>query len=84
MTTKFPSASVTYGSAASGQGNNREIPLSEGGGIDPTTGKPFKAGAFAAGVGAPESAAEGYERRHGGDDDVRGNVRQGEGQTGKP
>jgi hypothetical protein len=75
---------VTYGSAASGQGNNREIPLSEGGSIDPSTGKPFKAGAFTAGVGAPERAAEGYAERHGGDDAVRGNVRQGQGQTGKP
>jgi len=36
---KFPGAEVTYGSAASGAGGNREIPLSEGGDIDPRTGK---------------------------------------------
>jgi hypothetical protein len=57
VTNKFPGSTVTYGSAASGQGNNREIPLSEGGSIDPSTGKPFKAAAFTAGVGAPERAA---------------------------
>ncbi|KAK3214690.1 hypothetical protein GRF29_19g984010 [Pseudopithomyces chartarum] len=36
---KFPGAQVTYGSAASGQGNNRDIPLSEGGDINPKTGQ---------------------------------------------
>jgi len=30
---------VTYGSAASGQGDNREIPDEEGGGINPETGR---------------------------------------------
>lgn len=30
---------MTYGSAASGAGNNRDIPLSEGGDINPNTGK---------------------------------------------
>lgn len=37
--TKFPGAKVTYGSAASGAGGNREIPVEEGGSIDPVTGK---------------------------------------------
>jgi hypothetical protein len=36
---KFPGAKVTYGSGASGAGDNREIPLSEGGDVDPRTGK---------------------------------------------
>ena len=36
---KFPGASVTYGSAASGAGNNREIPDSEGGNINSQTGR---------------------------------------------
>lgn len=36
---KFPGAQVTYGSAASGAGNNRDIPLSEGGDINPKTGQ---------------------------------------------
>lgn len=31
---KFPGGSVTYGSAASGRGDNREIPESEGGSMD--------------------------------------------------
>ncbi|KAF2848440.1 hypothetical protein T440DRAFT_428974 [Plenodomus tracheiphilus IPT5] len=73
---KFAGAEVTYGSAASGQGNNREIPLNEGGGINPTTGKPYKAGDFAhGGVGAPEARDEAYAQHQGGNDDVRGNVR---------
>ncbi|KAI8930821.1 hypothetical protein NX059_011844 [Plenodomus lindquistii] len=73
---KFPGAQVTYGSAASGAGNNREIPLNEGGGLNPTTGKPYKAGDFAdGGVGAPEARDETYARNQGGEDDVRGTVR---------
>lgn len=36
---KFPGADVTYGSSASGASDNREIPLSEGGDINPRTGK---------------------------------------------
>ena len=36
---KFPGANVIYGSAASGAGDNREIPLSEGGDLNPRTGK---------------------------------------------
>ena len=36
---KFPGSTATYGSAASGAGDNREIPLSEGGDINPDTGK---------------------------------------------
>jgi hypothetical protein len=30
---KFPGAKVTYGSAASGAGDNREIPVEEGGDV---------------------------------------------------
>lgn len=36
---KFPGADVLYGSGASGAGDNREIPLSEGGDLDPRTGQ---------------------------------------------
>jgi hypothetical protein len=39
VTKKFPGSEVIYGSAASGAGDNREIPLSEGGGLDPKTGR---------------------------------------------
>jgi len=38
---KFPGATVTYGSAASGAGDNREIPDEEGGGINPQTKRYF-------------------------------------------
>lgn len=34
MTSKFPGSVVVIGSAASGAGDNREIPVEEGGGID--------------------------------------------------
>ncbi|TKA30686.1 hypothetical protein B0A50_02406 [Salinomyces thailandicus] len=79
---KFPGASVTYGSAASGAGDNREIPLSEGGDINPTTGKPYKAGDFE-GTGGPEDKARAFAEAQGGSDDVRGNIRQG-GETIRP
>ena len=36
---KFPGSTVTYGSSASGAGDNREIPVSEGGDVNPDTGK---------------------------------------------
>ena len=39
VTQKFPGSTFTYGSAASGQGDNREIPDEEGGGINPQTGR---------------------------------------------
>ena len=73
---------MTYGSAASGAGDNREIPLSEGSDIDPRTGKPYKARDFE-GEGGPEDKAESYAREFGGEDDVRGNVRVG-GSTVRP
>ncbi|KAF2655431.1 hypothetical protein K491DRAFT_692896 [Lophiostoma macrostomum CBS 122681] len=71
---KFPGADVTYGSAASGAGDNREIPLSEGGDLDPRTGKPYKAKDFE-GLGGPEDKDRKYAEEQGGNDDVRGNVR---------
>jgi hypothetical protein len=39
VTRKFPGSTVTYGSAASGAGDNRKIPLEEGGDIDRATGQ---------------------------------------------
>ena len=36
---KFPGAEVTYGSAASGAGDNREIPAKEGGDVHKDTGR---------------------------------------------
>ncbi|KAJ4404316.1 hypothetical protein N0V91_006010 [Didymella pomorum] len=81
---KFPGATVTVGSGASGAGNNRDIPLSEGGDINPATGQLYKAGDFEKGVGAPEVRDASYARNHGGEPDADAPVRQGQGQTGKP
>jgi hypothetical protein len=81
---KFPGATVTVGSGASGAGNNRDIPESEGGDINPATGKPYKAGDFEKGVGAPEVKNASYAKNHGGEPDADAPVRQGQGQTGKP
>lgn len=36
---RFPGATVSYGSEASGAGGNRTIPPEEGGGINPETGQ---------------------------------------------
>ena len=36
VTSKFPGSAVVVGSAASGAGDNREIPVEEGGDIDKT------------------------------------------------
>ena len=81
---KFPGATVTVGSGASGAGNNRDIPESEGGDINPATGKLYKAGDFEKGVGAPEVKDASYAKNHGGEPDANAPVRQGQGQTGKP
>jgi len=81
---KFPGATVTVGSGASGAGNNRDIPLSEGGDINPATGQLYKAGDFEKGVGAPEQRDVSYAANHGGEPDANAPVRQGQGQTGKP
>ncbi|EAT86805.1 hypothetical protein HBI56_131560 [Parastagonospora nodorum] len=75
VTTKFPGSTVEYGTGAS---NNRTIPESEGGSVNPATGKLYKAGDYAhGGVGAPEARLEGYAKNHGGEDDVRGNTVDG-------
>jgi hypothetical protein len=74
-TAKFPGSTVEYGTGGS---LNREIPASEGGDVNPATGKMYKAGDFArGGVGAPEEAAKAYARNHGGEDDVGGNTVDG-------
>ncbi|KAI9659085.1 MAG: hypothetical protein M1821_002045 [Bathelium mastoideum] len=73
---KFPGAEVTYGSAASGAGDNREIPLSEGGEINPATGQPTKARDFE-GPGGLAEKAQALAEENPGSDDVQSNVRQG-------
>jgi len=74
VTNKFPGSTVTYGSAASGQGDNREIPESEGGGFNPKTGQPTKARDFEGEGGLEEKAAK-YVADQPGNDDVRENIR---------
>ncbi|OCL01787.1 hypothetical protein AOQ84DRAFT_328463, partial [Glonium stellatum] len=71
---KSSGASVIYGSGASGAGDNREIPLEEGGDINPRTGKPYKARDFE-GPGGPEDKQRLHARANPGDDDARANVR---------
>ncbi|KAI9692553.1 MAG: hypothetical protein M1822_006784 [Bathelium mastoideum] len=73
---KFPGAEVTYGSAASGAGDNREISLSEGGEINPATGQPTKARDFE-GPGGLAEKAQALAEENPGSDDVQSNVRQG-------
>jgi len=102
---KFPGSSVTYGSAASDAGDNREIPVEEGGDVNPDTGKYvppcpltllpllcrtkltsgfcprlFKARDYE-GLGGPEDKAQAFSEAHGGDNAVRGNIRQ-QGESG--
>ncbi|KAG9654467.1 hypothetical protein KCU98_g6819, partial [Aureobasidium melanogenum] len=72
VTNKFPGAEVNVGST--GSSNNQGIPLSEGGDINPATGKLHKAGEFE-GPGGPETKAQLHARDQGGDDSVRSNIR---------
>ena len=68
---------MKIGSAATG----RQVPLDEGGEIKPD-GQVTKDTDFE-GVGGPEDKARLDEVNRGGDDDVRGNIRQG-GETRRP
>ncbi|KAL8740586.1 MAG: hypothetical protein Q9190_006733 [Brigantiaea leucoxantha] len=82
VTAKFPGSTLKVGSAASGAGDNREIPVDEGGDIISKPGEksgvghPTKARDFE-GPGGPETKAQLYEQENPGNDDVRGNIRQG-------
>ncbi|MCJ1307714.1 hypothetical protein MMC25_001362 [Agyrium rufum] len=78
---KYPGGSVITGSAASGAGDNREIPVEEGGSIN-KLGRATKARDFE-GEGGPEEKQHKYEQENPGNDDVRGNIRQG-GETIRP
>lgn len=53
VSNKFPGANVTYGSEATG----REVPLSDGGDINPSTGKLYKDTAFDGAGGKNEEHA---------------------------
>lgn len=65
-----------------GASDNRQIPLSEGGSINPETGKQTKAADFQ-GTGGPEDKAALAAEQRPGDDDIRSNIRQG-GETVRP
>ena len=72
MTRKFPGSTAEYGSKVSGAGDNREIPVEEGGDIHKGTGRPTKARDFdqgEAGEGPEYIAREAAEER-GGDQDT--------------
>jgi len=75
VTNKFPGSTAEYGSKVSGAGDNREIPLEEGGDIQKGTGRPTKAGDFEGEAGeGPEHKAQKYAEEFGGNDDVRSNI----------
>ncbi|KAF6218425.1 hypothetical protein HO133_005774 [Letharia lupina] len=82
VTDRFPGSTIKVGSAASGAGDNREIPVDEGGdliskpGEKGGSGHPTKARDFE-GPGGPETKQAIYEEANPGNDDVRNNVRQG-------
>jgi hypothetical protein len=77
VTNKFPGSTAEYGSKVSGAGDNREIPVEEGGDIQKGTGRPTKAGDFD--QGAPGEGPEDISRRaaedRGGDNDVVSNTK---------
>ncbi|KAL3424295.1 hypothetical protein PVAG01_03576 [Phlyctema vagabunda] len=66
---RFPGAQVSYGSAASGGGDHREIPKSEGGDVL-KSGRTTKAKDFE-GQAGPEDKADLDRRDRGGGDDVQ-------------
>ncbi|MCJ1293793.1 hypothetical protein MMC34_005349 [Xylographa carneopallida] len=73
VTSKFPGSTVTIGSAASGAGDNREIPVEEGGDIN-KLGQPTKARDFE-GEGGPETKQALYQQKNPGNDDAGTNFR---------
>lgn len=77
VTNKFPGSTAEYGSHTSGAGNNRDIPLSEGGDIQKGTGRLTKASDFDQGEPGegPEDIARRTQEELGGEDDVRGNMK---------
>ncbi|KAL9635869.1 MAG: hypothetical protein Q9164_003199 [Protoblastenia rupestris] len=80
VTSKFPGSEVKYGSAASGAGDNREIPIDEGG-EEKGSGRSTKARDFE-GAGGPETKQQLYNEANPGNDDVESNVRQTKKPTG--
>jgi hypothetical protein len=77
VTKKFPGSTAEYGSKVSGAGDNREIPIEEGGGIQKGTGHPTKAGDFDQGAPGegPEDVAKQRATEFGGENNVRDNIR---------
>ncbi|KIW11348.1 hypothetical protein PV08_10648 [Exophiala spinifera] len=77
VTKKFPGSTAEYGSKVSGAGNNREIPLEEGGDIVKGVGRLTKAGDFDQGEPGegPEDVAAKRAQERPGDDDVRTHIK---------
>ncbi|KAI9780112.1 MAG: hypothetical protein M1816_003167 [Peltula sp. TS41687] len=79
VTNKFPGSTASYGSQASGaaSGDDREIPVEEGGEVSRETGRTTKARDFEGEVGeGPEvKAVKRVEDNPGDDDQIRENVR---------
>lgn len=81
-------ATADYGSHVSGAGNNRDIPISEGGDVQKGTGRLTKAGDFDQGAPGegPEHVSKRQAEAYGGDDSVRDNITNqasGEGTGGR-
>ena len=84
---KFPGSTVTYGSSASGQGSNRDIPPEEGGGFQRGTGRMTKASDFDQGEAGegPEDTYRKREQEEGGSDEFNYSNRDRQNEmTGNP
>ena len=77
VTNKFPGSTAEYGSHVSGAGDNRDIPVEEGGDIQKGTGRLTKAGDFDQGEAGegPEHVAARRAQDAGGEDDVQSNTK---------
>ncbi|KAI1612510.1 hypothetical protein EDD37DRAFT_648051 [Exophiala viscosa] len=77
VTNKFPGSTAEYGSHVSGAGNNRDIPVEEGGDIQKGTGRLTKAGDFDQGEPGegPEHIAKRRAEEFGGENDVPSNTK---------
>jgi hypothetical protein len=78
VTRKFPGSTAEYGSHVSGAGDNRDIPIEEGGDIQKGTGRPTKAGDFDQGEAGegPEDILRKREAENPGSDEFGRNRRE--------
>ena len=78
MTQKFPGSTAEYGSHVSGAGDNRDIPIDEGGEIQKGTGRLTKAGDFDQGEAGegPEDILRKREEENPGSDEFGSSRRE--------